>query len=367
MRALPSTPVDVSEGPETRSAGAFRRVRGPALVAAVWSMVSALFGLYWALGGAGFPFGEGDPEPALSWFGRATSDVGGPVIAATMGAGAVIGLVMALPLRSTVGRRVLAAAGWVLAGVLLVIVPDYRVLMGVVYAPVLAVGWPLGLVSTESVAGVYSWTVLTQIWCMAGGFAWALAALGQGRRAGGACTVCGRPAAEAGWTSRESAARWGRTAVYVSVLMPVAYCVTRWAWALGFSLGDPTSMVAEMSPGVRLAAAFLATSGLGGAALTFGLIRPWGEVFPRWMVGLAGKRVPIMLAVVPAALVSVLFVNAGLMYIRLFLPQVIAEPAEWGAAAPEFLFPVWGGALAVATLAYYLRRRGGCGDCGRGF
>ncbi|NYJ33726.1 hypothetical protein [Nocardiopsis aegyptia] len=339
---------------------------GPALVAAAWSTVSALLGLYWARGGAGFPFGEGDPEPALSWFGRATAEVGGPVIAMAAGAAAVIGLVMALPLRSAVARRFLAAAGWALAVVLLVIVPDYRVLMGVVYAPVLAVGWPLGLVATESVAGVYSWTVLSQIWCMAGGYAWAMAALGQGRRAGGACTVCGRTADEAGWTSRESAAAWGRTAVFVSVLMPLAYCVTRWAWALGISLGDPSSMVAEMGPGVRLAAAFLATSGLGGAVLTFGLIRPWGEVFPRWMVGLAGRRVPIMLAVIPAALVSVLFVNAGLMYIRLFLPQVIAEPAAWGAAAPEFLFPVWGGALAVATLAYYLRRRGGCADCGRG-
>jgi hypothetical protein len=292
--------------------------------------------------------------------------VGGPVIAVTSGAAAVIGLLMALLQRSTAAPRVLAVVGGGLAVLLLVIVPDYRVLMGVAYSPVLAVGWLLGLVSTESVAGVYSWTVLNQIWCMAGGFAWALAALGQGRKAAGACAVCGRTEAESGWASRESAARWGRTAVFVSVLMPMAYCLTRWAWALGISLGDPTSMVAEMDSGVRLAAAFLATSGLGGAVLTFGLIRPWGEVFPRWMVGLAGKRVPIMLAVIPATLVSVLFVNAGLMYIRLFLPQLIAEPAAWGAAAPEFLFPVWGGALAVATLAYYLRRRGGCADCGRG-
>lgn len=367
MCAPASASADVSEGTGTRSTSASRRVRGPALAAAAWSTVSALLGLYWALGGAGFPFGEGDPEPTLSWLGRATPDVGGPVIAVAMGAAAVIGLAMVLPLNSTVTRRGLATGAGVLAVVLLVIVPDYRVLMGVVYAPVLAVGWPLGLVSTESVAGVYSWSVMTQIWCMVGGFAWVLAALGQARRAGGACTACGRSAAEAGWTSRESATRWGRTAVFVSVLMPVAYCVTRWAWALGISLGDPTSMVAEMSPGVRLAAAFLATSGLLGAILTFGLIRPWGEVFPRWMIGLAGKRVPIMLAVIPASLVSVLFINAGLMYIRIFLPQLIAEPAEWGAAAPEFLFPLWGGALAVATLAYYLRRRGGCADCGRGF
>ena len=33
---------------------------------------------------------------------------------------------------------------------------------------------------------------------------------------------------------------------------------------------------------------------------------------------------------------------------------------------PTLLFPVWGIALAVATLGYYYRRRGPCTACGRG-
>jgi len=33
---------------------------------------------------------------------------------------------------------------------------------------------------------------------------------------------------------------------------------------------------------------------------------------------------------------------------------------------PTLLFPVWGVALAVATLAYYYRRRDPCSVCGRG-
>ena len=33
---------------------------------------------------------------------------------------------------------------------------------------------------------------------------------------------------------------------------------------------------------------------------------------------------------------------------------------------PTLLFPVWGVALAVATLGYYYRRRGPCNACGRG-
>jgi hypothetical protein len=41
----------------------------------------------------------------------------------------------------------------------------------------------------------------------------------------------------------------------------------------------------------------------------------------------------------------------------------------WGVffqVGPTLLFPVWGVALAVATLGYYFRRRGPCGVCGRG-
>lgn len=41
------------------------------------------------------------------------------------------------------------------------------------------------------------------------------------------------------------------------------------------------------------AGAALATMGALGSLLTLGLVRRWGEVFPRWMVGLRGRRVPL--------------------------------------------------------------------------
>src|SRR5690606_5586783 len=43
-----------------------------------------------------------------------------------------------------------------------------------------------------------------------------------------------------------------------------------------------------------------------GVVLTLGLIRPWGEVFPRWVPGLAGRRVPVAAAAVPGGLVAVM-------------------------------------------------------------
>jgi hypothetical protein len=122
---------------------------------------------------------------------------------------------------------------------------------------------------------------------------------------------------------------------------------------------------------------FLATFGLVGALLMLGLVQRWGEVFPRWSFGLAGRRVPITLALVPAALVSVLLVVGGIG-IWSGLTQMVAALVAGGAKdieifgeiffqlGPTLLFPVWGLALAVATLGYYYRRRGPCSVCGLG-
>lgn len=40
-------------------------------------------------------------------------------------------------------------------------------------------------------------------------------------------------------------------------------------------------------------------------------------------------------------------------------------PGEWGPGIPLLALPIWGAALGVATLAYYLRRRGRCRACGQ--
>jgi hypothetical protein len=115
---------------------------------------------------------------------------------------------------------------------------------------------------------------------------------------------------------------------------------------------------------------FLATFGLVGAVLTLGLTQRWGEVFPRWMIGLAGRRVPIALAVVPASIVSVLLMVGGIAIwsgMAQMVDEAVASGQDMGiVVGPTALFPVWGAALAVATLGYYYRRRGPCSVCGRG-
>jgi hypothetical protein len=159
---------------------------------------------------------------------------------------------------------------------------------------------------------------------------------------------------------------------------PVFYALTRCAWALGFPLGMSEEFLRRgQERGIWTAGLFLAAFGLAGAALMLGLVQRWGEVFPRWIIGLAGRRVPIAVAVVPASLVSVLLIVGGIA-IWSGLGRMAAVLAAAGAegmgligeiifqVGPTLLFPVWGAALAVATLGYYYRRRGPCTVCGRG-
>jgi hypothetical protein len=162
------------------------------------------------------------------------------------------------------------------------------------------------------------------------------------------------------------------------MVVPVFYAFTRYAWALGLPLAMSEDFLRRgQERGTWIAGLFLANFGLVGAVLMLGLVQRWGEVFPRWMIGLAGRRVPIALALVPASLVSVLLIVGGIA-IWSGLAGMASAMADGRAEGvgliggiivhlgPTLLFPVWGVSLALATLAYYYRRRGPCSVCGRG-
>ncbi|WP_157751756.1 hypothetical protein [Actinoplanes derwentensis] len=87
----------------------------------------------------------------------------------------------------------------------------------------------------------------------------------------------------------------------------------------------------------------------------------WGEVYPRWIWFKAGRPVPPALAIVPASLVAVVLVPAGLM--------MLGNPTiqdSWGIGLPSVLWTLWGIALGAAAITYHLRRRGACRHCRQG-
>lgn len=101
------------------------------------------------------------------------------------------------------------------------------------------------------------------------------------------------------------------------------------------------------------------------AFLTVGLVARWGEVWPRWIPGLGGRRVPVLAAVVPAGLgAAVLLVFPYALVMFAFGRMINGSPgglivhgwqtvAFWVTYAP---LAAWGPLLGVLTVHYFRRR-----------
>jgi hypothetical protein len=347
--------------------------------AVAWSLVYAALGIYWVVGGRGFPYTpEALSDPMRPVLGRFRPGVPWFVVMMAGIPAAGMGAAMLRGVRSRAFRPLFITAGVLLAAVLLLLMTDLNLLVLLGYIPYAVLGRFTAEKSREYLQAWTQWSTIHQLLCIIGGFLWLAATVCYGRLSGDACPYCGRRDGPQGWQRPDQAARWGRMAVYVSLVAPVFYALTRYAWALGFPLGMSEEYLRRgQESGIWISGLFLATFGLVGAALTLGLVQRWGEVFPRWMTGLGGRRVPLALAVVPASLVSVLLVVGGTM-IWFALGRMVAALAASGAkdmgiiggivfqVGPTLLFPAWGAALAVATLGYYYRRRSPCSVCGRG-
>ncbi|MFJ5675646.1 hypothetical protein [Streptomyces sp. NPDC093097] len=96
------------------------------------------------------------------------------------------------------------------------------------------------------------------------------------------------------------------------------------------------------------------------AFLTLGLVRPWGEVWPRWIPYLRGRRIPVPAAVVPAALGAFACTVYGVLFVwtTLHAEMDITPWGEWLMNACYVPLAAWGPLLAVVTLHYYRRRTG---------
>lgn len=338
-------------------------------LAAGWFALWGVLALVATLTGAGYPFGANDPAGDTNLLRLVPVDVGPPLFAALLLGAAVAALAMTGPAAraSRPLRALLAGYAWAVAALLALVVPDSQVLIILGYAPMLVIGAPFGWPPVDY-SDIFTWALFARFAAVAGGLLLAGAVLVWQRRTAGACLGCGRGDAERSWTGPTAAARWGRWAAGVAAAIPLAYALTRFAWAAGIPLGISREFLTEMQEtGLVWAGLGLAAFATVGAVLTLGLTQRWGERFPRWMVGLAGRPVPVRLAVVPATLVAVAVTAAVL--------GLLAHPHFWElaggrdfnlASAPMLLWPAWGPALGLATYGYHLRRRGTCRHCGRG-
>lgn len=134
---------------------------------------------------------------------------------------------------------------------------------------------------------------------------------------------------------------------------------------------------AAFDPGIgigeRVYVVFLSLFSEAVAFTAFGLIARWGEVFPRWVPYLGGRRVPVSAAVIPAALGAT--VLTLLWTVLTLTTQIVGRTIRGGKLPDDFPSQVggweavsfyvcyaplilWGPLLAVLTVAYARRRRG---------
>ncbi|MFI9330470.1 hypothetical protein ACIGZJ_23360 [Kitasatospora sp. NPDC052868] len=104
-----------------------------------------------------------------------------------------------------------------------------------------------------------------------------------------------------------------------------------------------------------------------GVFLLWGLVRPWGRVFPRWTMVLRGRPVPRWLPLTPALLGAATLAPYGVLglgYLALATAGAVTiRPGDFHSEADALLvgwigfcaFAVYGVALAVAARSYWQR------------
>jgi hypothetical protein len=375
--------------------------RLPVLVAGL-SLVYAVAGLAWLLGAGDYPFGPVPPDgERLSLLAQLPEKAGAGLVAVLglLGVPAGIGHTRtewsASAYRPLLGFTALQVVVFgllapsvtvvVLVGYLLVLIglpagivwlivgawkqPATRVLLLVVAIVVVVVELTTGLFDwsafrdvAEGMAGVPAKVGTTPLFVSGAfllGCGWAVLGVRGLRSARGRCLRCGRPGAR--WTRPESARRWGFWATIVAALCPMPYALLRMTWLLPNPIGfDADELTAE--PGIKLFGLGLGLIALTSGIVTLGLIRPWGEVWPRWIPFVAGRPVPIKAAVIPGAVAAtLLLVGSASLIGLLWSPD--ASTAKNILYLLIFPFPLWGASLAVATAAYHYRRRTTCPTC----
>jgi len=331
-------------------------------IAIAWSVLYGSMHLYWLLGGKGYPFKYEDGMELFA--GKVTylpSQVGGIVFVVLCLMGILVGFSMRKPVAKAFPQWLVLIYAWGFAAALLLFVPDTSLIAAMAYAFLLKFK--------------FSWLMLNQIICILGAISWGLFAVAYQRKTRHACEYCGRAADGTTFLL----VRWSRWITYLAALAPIPYAITRYAWALNIPLGIDTKFFQDFSnvnPAHHITEWVFGSVCLAGGILTLGLIQKWGEAFPQWFPFINGKRVPILLAVIPATCVAIAVTAAGFAFTFAFITVklhlvstdniLLNQSQIWGSIGPMLLWIPWGAALGLSSIAYYYRRRGRCNYCGMG-
>lgn len=255
-----------------------------------------------------------------------------------VGVGVALAIIVgcAVPFRG----RVVAAASWAASALLLVVAFPLHLLFEV----------PAALTGRPS-----DWRDLgARLALVAGGVLFAGLANASGPRRG---------PAPAGY---QPVPRWARHWAYAAVALPVVgWAVPHGLWVLGVPFGISEQKLDEiqLDLSTETGLAITLVPPLAGL-LALGLVQRWGQQFPRWVPGLGGRRVPRLLAVIPAGVVALALVTYGVLSVAVFADQLRTGDLPWSevwegwaTSATLLVFLGWGVSLGVTTTGYALATR----------
>ncbi|MFJ6612848.1 hypothetical protein ACIQPT_21520 [Streptomyces sp. NPDC091289] len=307
----------------------------------LWAVLYASFGLVCALRGTPlFHYGSGSGATGLGW----------AVLAVGVLVALVSGAVVRYGLRP--GLRVLLWIACGLAGI-----TAFSLLMDVI-----TLMFGQGVDSRASTANK------------------ALAAVGAVLLAATATARSDRPPAGTAVRAPSAAPRRVQLAAWAGTLAFVPYAAMKLVWASGGTFagvtGEEMLAVSERNGASGI---FLTLESWGldptallaalGVFLLWGLVRPWGQVFPRWTLFLRGRRVPRRLPLTPALLGAATLAPYGVVgigYVALATAGVVTVrrgdfPTPGDALLVGWIgmiaFAVYGIALTIAARSYWVRTR----------
>lgn len=207
--------------------------------------------------------------------------------------------------------------------------------------------------------GVDPVAFLSRAACLTGSMLVGATALSYQRHWRGACLACGHtgdPDESSGPTS------WAPLAAWAAVIG----CLVRLLAQAAVGFDDLLQAGGAM---LGFEAGFL----LAGTVLPLALVYGWGRVFPGWVAGLAGRRVPRWLVLGPGLGLGVgMTAYFGVTLVGLAVDTLAGTWEETAGSYPLWFFwvsvpayLVWGLGLGAAALSYRRVTRRRCRACGR--
>jgi hypothetical protein len=167
--------------------------------------------------------------------------------------------------------------------------------------------------------------------------------------------------------------RWAVRTAHLIPLLVLPSGLWRIGLALGFSMGIRVAGGVDAAGPVRGwdTAYVLGLTAVteGVALLGLGLVRPWGELVPRWIPLVGGRRVPPVTTTVVAAsgalALTAIWTIATVNFLRLTVSGApgrgfVFSSGGWEVLLVASYLPLllWGPLLLLVTAAYYRRRTG---------